>query len=105
MIMDNGDYKLTDVVFGAAERRLVRRYCRMLQGVADGRWVAPERLYFAAASAVECLRNGRDDAALLRLAGASPEEVAEGRAVARDDAQFYIGMALGWIERSYLRAA
>jgi hypothetical protein len=105
MRMDEGDYRLDGVSFGEGERRLVRRYLRALDRVADGRWVARERLYFAAASAVECLRLGREDAIMLRRAGADPREVAEGRAIARADAAYYLGLAMAWIDRSHLRAA
>jgi hypothetical protein len=105
MRIDEGDYRLDGVTFGEGERRLVRRYLRTLNRVADGRWVARERLYFAAASAVECLRLGRQDAVLLKRAGADPREVAEGREVARADAAYYLSLAMAWIDRSHLRAA
>ena len=105
MLIDNGDYKLAEVAFGAAERRLIVRYHAMLVRVADGRWVSPARFHFAAASAVECLSHGRRDAALLRRAGATPGEIAAGRAVARDDARFYLELALSWIDQAHLRAA
>src|SRR4051812_31256077 len=105
MRIDEGDYRLDDVSFGRAERRLVERYMRALKRVADGRWVARERLYFAAASAVECLRHGREDARLLKRAGAPEEEVAEGRAVARAGSAYYLALAMSWIDRAHLRAA
>jgi hypothetical protein len=103
--MDEGDYRLDGLSFGEGERRLVRRYLRAFDQVADGRWVARERLYFAAASAVECLRHGREDALLLKQAGADPGEVKAGRDIARADAAYYLGLAMKWIDRSYLRAA
>ena len=105
MLIDDGDYRVAEVILGPVERRLARRYYRALVRFADGRWVARERLRYAVASAVECLRNGRHDAALLREAGASPQEVAEGRATARADAQFYLQLAMNWIDRAHLRAA
>ena len=105
MRIDEGDYRLDDLSFGEAEKRLTRRYLRAFGRVADGRWVARERLYFAAASAVECLRHGRADAMLLKRAGADPREIDAGRAVARADAAYYIALAMAWIDRAHLRAA
>ncbi len=105
MVTESMDYALSDLVLSGAERRLAVRYFRWLTAVADGRWVAPERLYYAAASAVECLRDGRADASMLRAVGADAGEVAAGRAVARQDARFYLDLALTWIDRAHLRAA
>ena len=105
MRIDEGDYRLDDVSFGEAERRLVSRYLRAFGRLAAGRWVSRERLYFAAASAVECLRHGRRDALLLKRAGADPHEIGAGRAVARADAAYYISLAMAWIDRAHLRAA
>lgn len=105
MRIDEGDYRLDSLAFGEAERRLVRRYLRAFEQVAKGRWVARERLHFAAASATECLRHGRDDARLLKKAGADPAEIAAGRAISRADATYYISLAVAWIDRAHLRAA
>ncbi|MDB5431821.1 MAG: hypothetical protein JWP35_2937 [Caulobacter sp.] len=105
MLTESGDYRLDDLQLEGAERRLAVRYFRWLTAVADGRWVAPERLYYAAASAVECLRDGRADATMLLAAGGGAGEVAAGRAVARQDARFYLQLALTWIDRAHLRAA
>lgn len=104
MAQDEGDYRLEDIVFGPAERRLIRRYHAVLSQAASGR-VDPQKLYFAAASATECLRLGRQDALLLRRAGLPANLIAEHRAVSRDDARFYIDLAMTWIAEATPRAA
>lgn len=105
MRIDEGDYRLDGVCLGRAEQRLVERYLKAFRRVAEGRWVARERLRFAAVSAAECLRDGRDDARLLRRAGADKAEIEVGRAIARADAAYYLALAMAWIDRAHLRAA
>lgn len=90
---------LDKVDFTASERRLLNRYFRLLSREDVRARVPPMKLYYAAASAVECLRDGRQDIALCRRNGGTSEEVASCKAVTKQDAQFYLDLARGWMRR------
>lgn len=86
------------VDFGPAERRLLNRYVGRLAALDRAGRVPPARLYYAAASAVECLRFGRSDARACQAAGGSPAEVSRVLETGRTDALFYLELARAWIE-------
>ncbi|NEX93289.1 hypothetical protein [Caulobacter sp. 17J65-9] len=92
------DFESPDVSgFSAAERRLLKRYHHQLISQDSLGRVPPARLYYAAASAVECLRHARTDARACRTAGGSPEEIRRTLETGRGDALFYLELARAWI--------
>lgn len=90
---------LDRVDFNPPERRLLNRYFRLLSREDARARVPPAKLYYAAASAVECLRDGRQDILLCRRNGGTAEEIARCKDVTRQDAQFYLDLARGWMRR------
>lgn len=90
---------LDRVDFSGPERRLLNRYFNLLSREDARARVPPAKLYYAAASAVECLRDGRQDIVLCRRNGGTAEDVARCREITRQDAQFYLDLARGWMRR------
>jgi hypothetical protein len=90
---------LDRVDFSPSERRLLNRYFRLLSREDVRARVPPAKLYYAAASAVECLRDGRKDIAVCRRNGGTAGEIACCKDVTRQDAQFYLELARGWMRR------
>jgi hypothetical protein len=83
--------------FSPAEQRLLALYIRRLAALDRKGRLPPARLFYAAASAVECLRHARADARACRKAGGSDEEVRRTLETGRGDALFYLELARAWI--------
>ncbi|MDQ0464104.1 hypothetical protein QO010_001875 [Caulobacter ginsengisoli] len=90
---------LDRVDFNNPERRLLNRYFRLLSREDVRARVPPAKLYYAAASAVECLRDGRQDISLCRRNGGTDAEIARCKEVTKQDAHFYLELARGWMRR------
>jgi hypothetical protein len=90
---------LDRVDFNNPERRLLNRYFRLLSREDSRARVPPAKLYYAAASAVECLRDGRQDIALCRRNGGTSDDIVRCKEVTKQDARFYLDLARGWMRR------
>lgn len=93
-----------DIALSPAAARLANIYFRKLAAQDRRDDLSGGQIWYAAASAAECLQIAHEDAVALREEGASRRDLQTVKMVGQTDSRFYVELVDGWLRETRLTA-